>query len=198
MPFTVSILTCIIVYVWLVEPHVARSAVVIPAAIVVILTMWHDLRYRDWGFSWSALVPGLWRALVVTFAALLLIGGAGVALGTFHDRRDFLGSLAPLVLWGGAQQWVLQTVVLREAQRASSRAKGIVSAALLFGVVHLPNPLLAPVTCAAALVWCWLYDRHPNIVPLALSHGLGTLALRYAFDEAMIGRLRIGAAYLRQ
>ena len=52
--------------------------------------------------------------------------------------------------------------------------------------------------CAAALVWCWLYDRHPNIVPLALSHGLGTLALRYAFDEAMIGRLRIGAAYLRQ
>jgi membrane protease YdiL (CAAX protease family) len=58
--------------------------------------------------------------------------------------------------------------------------------------------LLTSVTGAAALVWCWLYDRHPNIVPLALSHGLGTLALRYAFDEAIIGRLRIGAAYLRQ
>ena len=193
-----SILTCLLVYVWLIEPHVARSAVLIPVAVVVILTAWHDLRYRDWGFSWSALAPGLWRALVVTFAALLLIGGAGVALGTLHDRRDFLGSLAPLVLWGGAQQWVLQTVVLREAQRASSRAKGIVIAAVLFGVVHLPNPLLTSVTGAAALVWCWLYDRHPNIVPLALSHGLGTLALRYAFDEAIIGRLRIGAAYLRQ
>jgi membrane protease YdiL (CAAX protease family) len=198
VPFTVSVLTCILAYVWLIEPNVPRNAVVIPAAVVVILTMWHDLRYHDWGFSWSALVPGLWRALVVSFAALLLILGAGVALGTLHDRRDFLGSLAPLVLWGGAQQWVLQTVVLREAQRASSRAKGILIAAVLFGVVHLPNPLLAPVTAAAALVWCWLYDRHPNIVPLALSHGLGTLALRYAFDEAMIGRLRIGAAYLRQ
>ena len=33
-----------------------------------------------------------------------------------------------------------------------------------------------------------------NIIPLALSHGLGTLALRYAFDEAIIGRLRIGEA----
>src|SRR4029453_17635086 len=132
------------------------------------------------------------------FAAVFLIVGAGVALGTLHDRRDFLGSLAPLVLWGGAQQWVLQTLVLREAQRGSSRAKGIVIAAVLFGVVHLPNPLLTSVTGAAALVWCWLYDRHPNIVPLALSHGLGTLALRYAFDEAIIGRLRIGAAYLRQ
>jgi hypothetical protein len=134
----------------------------------------------------------------VTFVALLLIVGAGAGIGTLHDRRDFLGSLAPLVLWGGAQQWVLQTVVLREAQRTSSRAKGIVIAAVLFGAVHLPNPLLAPLTGVAAFIWCRLYDRHPNIIPLALSHGLGTLALRYAFDEAIIGHLRIGAAYLRQ
>ena len=102
------------------------------------------------------------------------------------------------MLWGGAQQWVLQTVVLREAQRASSRTRGIATAALLFGAIHLPNPLLVPVTSVAAFVWCRLYDRYPNIIPLALSHGLGTLALRYAFDETITGRLRIGAAYLRQ
>lgn len=198
MPFTAAILACILVYVWLIEPVVPRSAVLVPAAVVVILTVWHDLRDGEWGFSWRALVPGLWRALAVTFAAVLLIAGAGAAAGTLHDRRDFLGSLAPLVLWGGAQQWVLQTVVLREAQRASSRARGIVIAAALFGTVHLPNPLLAPVTGAAALIWCRLYGRYPNIIPLALSHGLGTLALRYAFDEAITGRLRIGAAYLHQ
>jgi membrane protease YdiL (CAAX protease family) len=187
----------VLVYVWVIEPRTPRSAVLAPAAALVILTTWHDLRYRDWGFSWRALAPGLWRALAVTFVAVLLILGAGAALGTLHDRRDFLGNLAPLVLWGGAQQWVLQTLVLREAQRASSRARGIVIAAVLFGVIHLPNPLLAPITGVAALVWCRLYDRYPNIIPLALSHGLGTLALRYAFDEVIIGRLRIGAAYLR-
>ncbi len=198
MPFTVPILASLLVYVWFVEPKVGRGAVLVPAAVLIILTVWHDIRHREWGFSWRALAPGLWRALAVTFAAGLLILGAGAAVGTLHDRRDFLGSLAPLVLWGGAQQWILQTVVLREAQHASSRAKGIVIAAVLFGAVHLPNPLLAPVTCVAALIWCSLYDRYPNIIPLAVSHGLGTLALRYAFDEAIIGRLRIGAAYLRQ
>jgi membrane protease YdiL (CAAX protease family) len=198
MPFTSAIMACVLAYVWFIEPHVAREAVLIPAMLVVILTACHNVRHREWGLSWPALVPGLWRALAVTFVAVLLILGAGAGAGTLHDRRDFLGSLAPLVLWGGAQQWVLQTVVLREAQRASSRATGIVIAAVLFGAVHLPNPLLAPVTGAAALVWCRLYDRHPNIIPLALSHGLGTLALRYAFDEALLGRLRIGAAYLRQ
>ena len=198
MPFTISILASILVYVWLIEPHAGRDAVVMPAAMVLILASWHDLRSREWGLSWRGLGPGLWPALAVTLAAALLILGAGVMAGTLHDRRDFLGSLAPLVLWGAAQQWVLQTVVLREAQRASTRARGIVIAAALFGAVHLPNPLLAPLTCVGALVWCWLYDRHPNIIPLALSHGLGTLALRYAFDETITGRLRIGAAYLRQ
>jgi len=198
MPFTIGILGSIIVYVWLIEPHAGRDAVVMPAAMVLILASWHDLRNREWGFSWRGLGPGLWPALEVTLAAALSILGAGAMAGTLHDRRDFLGSLAPLVLWGAAQQWVLQTVVLREAQRASTRARGIVIAAALFGAVHLPNPLLAPLTCVGALVWCSLYDRHPNIIPLALSHGLGTLALRYAFDETITGRLRIGAAYLRQ
>jgi membrane protease YdiL (CAAX protease family) len=197
-PFTGAILTCVLAYVWLIEPHVGRSAVLVPAAIVVVLSAWHDVRQSEWGFSGRAFLPGLWRALAVTFVAVLLILGAGAAVGTLHDRRDFLGSLAPLVLWGGAQQWVMQTVVLREAQRAASRSKGIVVAAVLFGAVHLPNPLLAPLTMVGALIWCRIYDRYPNIIPLALSHGLGTLALRYAFDEAITGRLRIGAAYLRQ
>ena len=198
MPFTAAVISCVLVYAWLVEPHVSRSVVLAPACAVTFLTAWHNLRHREWGFSWSGLAPGLWRALAVTLAGALLILISGAAAGTLHDRRDFLGSLAPLVAWGGAQQWVLQTVVLREAQHASSRAAGIAIAAALFGIVHLPNPLLAPLTAAAALVWCRIYDRYPNIIPLALSHGLGTLALRYAFDETITGRLRIGAAYLRQ
>ena len=198
MPFTGAIVAWILGYVWLVEPYVSRRAVLIPVAVVVILTTWHDLQQREFGFSSRALLPGLWRALAITLAAVVVILGAGFLAGTLHDRRDFLGSLAPLVLWGGAQQWVLQTVVLNEAQRMSSRRAGIIIAAALFGAVHLPNPFLAPVTGVAALIWCRLYDRYPNIVPLALSHGLGTLALRYAFDEATTGHLRIGAAYLGQ
>jgi hypothetical protein len=127
----------------------------------------------------------------------LVMLAIGAAIGTLYDRRDFLGNLAPLIPWGCAQQWVLQTVVLREAQRATSRKAGVVVAALLFGAVHLPNPFLSSMTAAAALLWCWLYDRYPNIIPLALSHALGTLAVRYAFDDSITGRLRIGAGYLR-
>ena len=197
MPFTIGILAAVLTYVWFVEGHAPRAAVFVPGLVVVLLTVWHNQRRREWGFARRALLPGLRLALMFTVPLLLVTLAAGYAAGTLHDRRDFLGSLAPLIVWGGAQQWVLQTVVLREAQHVTSRRAGIVVAALLFGAVHLPNPFLAPVTAAAALLWCWAYDRYPNIVPLALSHALGTLAVLHAFDERITGRLRIGASYLR-
>jgi membrane protease YdiL (CAAX protease family) len=198
MPFTIAILACITVYVWLIGPVVPRGMVLAPSVAVVVLTIWHNVRHGEWGFSWHGFVRGMGWTLAITMVGVLVIVAAGAELGTLHDRRDFLGNLAPLVLWGGAQQWVLQTVVLREAQHASSRRTGIVIAAMLFAAVHLPNPLLVSVTGAAGIIWCWLYDRYSNIIPLALSHGLGTLALLYAFDDAITGRLRIGAAYLHQ
>jgi membrane protease YdiL (CAAX protease family) len=197
MPFTFSIVAAVLLYVWLIEGRAPREVVFVPGGLVVLLTCWHDVRHRDWGISLRALLPGLRLALAFTLPLVAVTLAAGAAAGTLHDRRDFLGSLAPLIVWGGAQQWVLQTVVLREAQRATSRKAGIAVAALLFGAIHLPNPFLAPVTAVAALIWCWAYDRHPNILPLALSHALGTLAVLHAFDARITGRLRIGASYLR-
>jgi membrane protease YdiL (CAAX protease family) len=101
-----------------------------------------------------------------------------------------------LVVWGGAQQWILQTVILREAQRTTSRRAGVAVAALLFAALHLPNPFLFAVTLGGALGWCAIYDRYPNVLPLALSHALVTLAILYAFDDAITGGLKTGAAYL--
>ena len=70
-------------------------------------------------------------------------------------------------------------------------------AAFLFAAVHLPNPFLTAMTFAGALAWCAIYDRHPNVVPLALSHAMVTLAILHAFDDSLTGHLRIGQAYLR-
>ena len=197
MPNTITIIAAVLAQIWVLEERLPREIVFVIAGLIVLVTVRHDFRHHEWGFAPRALGPGVIRALAVTLLLGLVLLGIGAAIGTLHDRRDFLGTLAPLIVWGGAQQWVLQTVVLREAQRATSRRTGIAVAALLFGAVHLPNPFLAPVTAAAAVFWCSLYDRYPNIIPLALSHALGTLAVLHAFDDGITGRLRIGMGYLR-
>ena len=55
--------------------------------------------------------------------------------------------------------------------------------------------LLAGLTFLGALAWCWMYEHHPNVLPLALSHAVLTVAILYAFDDRITGRLRVGAAY---
>lgn len=197
MWFTTAILTVILSYIWYVDPRTPRGVTAVPIALVTSLAVWHARREREWGFNWRALLPGLRAALLVTAPAVVVILMAGAWLGTLHDRRDFLGSFGGLFVWGGAQQWVLQTVVLREAQRVTSPRWAILVAALLFAMVHLPNPFLTAVTFAGGLAWCAIYARYPNIVPLAISHALGTLAILHAFDETITGRLRIGVSYLR-
>ena len=197
MPFTLAIVAAVLSWTWYFEQHAPIEAVAVVAGAVIVLTIWHDVKHRSWGFDWRAFWPGLVRVLIVTLPAVALIVAAGAAMDTLHDRRDFLGSLAALAWWGLAQQWVLQTVLLSEAQRWTSRPAGIGIAAAIFGAIHLPNPFLSAVTFLGGLLWCRIYDRYPNILPLALSHGLGTLAILHAFDADITGRLRIGLSYLR-
>lgn len=77
--------------------------------------------------------------------------------------------------------------------------EGVVDRRALDGGRHprMPNPFLTAVTFVAGLAWCGIYARHPNIVPLAISHALGTLAILHAFDPDVTGRLRIGQSYLQ-
>lgn len=196
MPFTLAILAAILSYVWFFDHRLPRGFVNVPISLVAALGIWHSTQTGEWGFDRRALLPSLRVVALMTIPAVVTILVAGAWLGTLHDRRDFLGSLGGLVVWGGAQQWILQTVVLRETQRATSPGWGVLLAAALFAAVHLPNPFLALVTFVGGLGWCAIYQRYPNILPLALSHGLGTLAILYAFDPALTGRLRIGYSYL--
>jgi membrane protease YdiL (CAAX protease family) len=134
---------------------------------------------------------------VFTAAAVLLLHVAATAAHRppppGHGWRD----LVFLLPWAAAQQFALQTVLLREAQGALSRGRGIALAAAVFGVLHLPNPFLTFVTVVGAAAWCWIYDRWPNIFPLALSHALCTLAILLWFDRSITGGLRVGYAYLQ-
>jgi len=194
MPFTLAILATILGYTWILEPRGVPVAV--PAVLVVSIALLNGWRSGEWGLSPRALLPAARAAVLFTAPAVLVVLGAGMAFGTLHDRGS-VRDLAVLIPWGAAQQWVLQTVVLREARRLTSPKTSIVVASALFALVHAPNPFLMLTTFAGALGWCAIFARYANILPLGISHAIATLALLYAFDDGITGRLRIGDAYLR-
>jgi membrane protease YdiL (CAAX protease family) len=196
MIFTIAIMVVVLAYTWVIDPIAPNAVAPIPAALVIALAIGHAMIHREWGVQRAALVPALRHSMALTLAAGAGLYLAGVRLGTWHQLRDPWMTLLVLIPWGFGQQFALHTVFLRDAQRTIGRSAGIVVAAALFAALHLPNPFLSAMTFAGALAWCWIYDRHPNLLPLALSHALLTMAILYAFDERLTGHLRVGAAYL--
>ena len=192
MGFSVAILACVLTYTWMIDPMAPGWVTPVPVALVLGLAIWRAIRSGDWGIAPAAFLPALWRAAAVTAAAATALYVAG----SWHDRQGGWASLALLIPWGLGQQFALHTVFLREAQATAGRTAGIIVAASFFAALHLPNPFLSAMTFIGALCWCWIYDRHPNLLPLALSHALLTLVILNVFDDATTGHLRVGAAYL--
>jgi hypothetical protein len=192
--FSIANLAVVLAYTWVIEPVAPRWAAAVPAILVVGLTVWRALKTGEWGLKPSAFLPALGWSAAITVAGALAMYLAGSSRGTWHDRHDAWSRLAILIPWGLGQQFALQTVFLREAQ-ALSKSSGNWLAALLFAGLHVPNPFLMAATALGALAWCRIYDRHPNLLPLALSHAVLTIVILYAFDEAVTGGLRVGYAY---
>jgi membrane protease YdiL (CAAX protease family) len=193
--FSLGILAVVLIFTWLLAPAAPPRAAAAAIAAVLGLAIWRAARTGEWGLRRSAFLPALAWCAAFTAAAALGIYLAGNERGTWHERGNLTADLAALVPWGLGQQFALHTVLLREAQATVSRRAGIVIAALLFAALHLPNPFLTVMTGIGALVWCWIYDRYPNLLPMALSHALLTLAILYAFDDSLTHRLRVGAGY---
>jgi membrane protease YdiL (CAAX protease family) len=195
--FSLLILAIIAGYTWVLAPRTPRWVAHLVTTIVVALAVARATRTGEWGLRREAFLPALRGAAAFTLLAALAIYAVGSVLGKLPGREHPGRDLAFLVPWALGQQFALQTVLLREAQAATSRGKGIVLAAAIFGALHLPNPFLTLVTVLGALVWCRLYDRHPNLIPAALSHALLTLAILSCFDPRITGRLRVGYSYLQ-
>jgi membrane protease YdiL (CAAX protease family) len=198
VPYTIAITALILGYTWVAAPLVTvRGAwLVLPVVLVIGLCVMHNRRTRDWGFNGTA----FWAALAWSALLTAIFGGALWWIGHQFQppprRNDVWLDFLYVIVWGGAQQFVLQTVILHEARKTFGGA-GILVAAVIFAAFHLPNPFLVAVTFIGGLIWCFIYARHPNIVPLALSHAAATVIILLSFNPSITQALRTGWRYLQ-
>jgi membrane protease YdiL (CAAX protease family) len=201
MAVTRAVVLLLLTPMWLVAPLFGPVRWVAGLALAAALALCLLANRRAGGgacFQRAALLPALgWiAAFTAPIVALALL--AGLSLGTLHGRDHLALRFLLLLAWALAQQFILQTAILREARGVFSPRAARLVAASLFALVHLPNPFLTPLTFLAALGWCWIYDRHPNLLPIALSHATASLAVVLAFGPEVTGGMRVGYGYFVQ
>ena len=143
------------------------------------------------GSAWSAALSGLLAAAIVSIAALT---------GTLHPfpwlPRPLLHS-GVYVVWALIQQFITQSFFFVRLERLlGSGSKAVLATALLFGAIHLPNPVLLVATALMGLALTEVFRRYRNIYALGVAHALLGIAVAMSVPNGLHHGMNVGLAYL--
>lgn len=198
----VSVVTSCLLVEWVVLSFVGRSKLVgaVPVLLAVGFMLYsHRERgetAREIGFRTDNFIAACRWLILPTVLVMLL----AVAVVWFTQHAIFVAPwrnrFLLLPLWALFQQYVLNGFINRRAQLALGKGtKSIVLVAVVFSLLHLPNPLLCILTFVGGLIWAAVYQRQPNLFALALSHALASVTLALTVSPKLLDSLRVGFKY---
>ncbi len=167
----------------------------------IAMNLLHGDRPVDSGIRKDTLRRSATETAIATALMAGGLFGVGAMAGGIHWLpADDLAEMAGLyVIWGLVQQYLLQAFCLRRLQQAGlGDTVACFAAAVLFGLFHAPNWPLVALTSGAGVVWCRLFLRHPNLLPLGLAHALLAVLTYQLLPVEWTQKLAIGAMYVHR
>ena len=127
--------------------------------------------FREFGLSTHGLRPSTVAASVVLVAGVAFCLVVGLSQGGVHfvSHMFLLALLYPF--WGLLQQLLIQAMVVRNLAPMVSTPTVVATAAVLSGVVHLPDLALALPTTILGAIFTLIFLRWRNIWALGVCHG---------------------------
>jgi membrane protease YdiL (CAAX protease family) len=165
------------------------------------LTFVSHLNYQENLVSLGLSKQNFWQAVEVlalpVFLLALIIIIIGSNLGGIHLKSKMIWQFLGIPFWGLLQQYLIQSFVNRRLQIAVGKGWLSISlTALVFALVHLPNPTLTIATLVAGLVWAYSFQKAPNLYPIALSHGLLSTLFANFTPKWLLPNMVVGYNYL--
>jgi len=186
----------VMAYIWRLQFTFPDFAVILLVFIVATFFVHGDRLQKDLGFGSGGLIAGI-RVLAVPtlmIAAVLII----FSVPARFFAIDRLAGLEKYFAWCLLQQFALQSFFghrLLQVLKSQNRAAWVNAG--LFATVHLPNPVLVPITFVGGYILTRVFFSTRNLIPLALSQAIIGSLLSVALPFAWHHGLRVGPGYYR-
>lgn len=198
----ISVVTSCVIAEWVVLGFAGRNKFVIAIPILLALGLMafsHRERgesLHDIGFRTDNFLDSCRLLLLPTAVAVLALAATGWFTSHTLFAGHFRARYISLPLWALFQQYALNGFINRRAQLAFGKGlKSIAIVAVIFALLHLPNPLLALATLIGGVIWAAVYQRQPNLFALALSHTVTSITLALSISPNLLNSLRVGFKY---
>jgi membrane protease YdiL (CAAX protease family) len=156
--------------------------------------------------TWTELglhISGSLRALWVVGLALVLAAAAATLAGSLYTLH-LPGSPAMFVkrywgyaIWAFLQEFLLlDFVLLRLLRLLPDKKAAMIAATVLFGIAHLPNPILTPATLVWGFAACLLFLQYRNLYTLALAHAIFGICVAATIPGPVTHNMKVGLGYL--
>ena len=195
----VSVVSSFLIAEWVVLAFVGSSKFILAFPIALALGLMlisHRERgetIREIGFRLDNFLSASRSLLLPTLGAVLVIVAVAWALNQSLIAAPWRNRFLLLPVWALVQQYALNGFINRRAQLVMGKGwQSVLVVALIFGLLHLPNPLLSLLTIVGGLIWGFGYQRHPNLFALALSHSIISITLALAVSSKWLDSLRVG------
>jgi Type II CAAX prenyl endopeptidase Rce1-like len=198
----VSVLVSGLIGEWFVVAFLGRSRwyVLIPIFLALGLMMYSHLAYREnprqLGFRFDNFLAAARLLFLPTAAAVLTVLLVGWFMTNSIALKPLRARFLVVPLWALFQQYALQGYINRRAQIVLGPGLPSVSlVAVVFAVLHLPNPVLSVLTLLGGFMWAALYQREQNLFALAVSHSIASIAVTLSFPAEFVNSLRVGLKF---